>query len=57
MLMNTIYPHLCANHDDYKALKNSDENWGWVIKKGATVIGTDRPKMLLEYLRTKGLHN
>ena len=57
IMMNTIYSHLCANHDDYKALNKRDENWGWVIKNGATIIGTDRPKMLLDYLKTKGLHN
>ncbi|MGY0407926.1 MAG: glycerophosphodiester phosphodiesterase family protein [Polaribacter sp.] len=53
IMMNTIYPHLCAGHDDYKALNDMDSNWGWVIDKGATIIGTDRPKMLLNYIKVK----
>jgi glycerophosphoryl diester phosphodiesterase len=54
--MNTIYAHLAAGRTDEKSVYKPDSNWGWVIKKGAAnIIGTDRPKMLLKYLKKKGL--
>lgn len=28
-----------------------DASWGWLIKKGATIIQTDRPKELIAYLK------
>ena len=44
-------------HDDQKALTDPDNSWGWLIKKGISIIQTDEPEILLEYLRTKGLHD
>ncbi|MET0462807.1 MAG: glycerophosphodiester phosphodiesterase family protein [Chitinophagaceae bacterium] len=54
--LNSLWPGLCAGHDDEKAMTDPDPNWGWLIKTGANVIQTDRPKELLEYLRKKKLH-
>jgi len=54
--LNSLWPGLCAGHDDEKAMKKPDENWGWLIENGANVIQTDRPKELLEYLRKRKLH-
>ena len=54
--VNTLWESLCGPHDDDRALKDPDGSWGWVIKYGANIIQTDRPALLLEYLRKKGLH-
>ncbi|NHZ86029.1 MAG: glycerophosphodiester phosphodiesterase [Planctomycetia bacterium] len=54
--VNTLWASLCAGRDDDKAVDDPDEAWGWVIQNGATILQTDRPKLLLKYLREKGLH-
>lgn len=54
--INSLWPDLNAAHDDEKAMVDPDANWGWIIGQGATVIQTDRPVDLLEYLRGKKLH-
>ena len=54
--VNTLWASLCAGHDDDKAIDDPDEAWGWVIQNGATILQTDRPRLLLKYLRKKGLH-
>lgn len=51
--INTLWPDLCAGHDDDIAVDegNIKDSWGWVIEEGkATFIQTDRPKELIEYL-------
>lgn len=45
-----------GGHDDEKALINPDEAWGWLIAQGVSMIQTDRPELLLNYLRRKKLH-
>ena len=55
--VNSLWEELCAGHTDEKAILKPEENWGWLIKKGANVIQTDRPKELLDYLKMKNLHN
>ncbi|MGN8070349.1 hypothetical protein [Mucilaginibacter sp. SG564] len=35
---------------------NTKDSWDWLIAHGATIIQTDRPKELLNYLRKKSLH-
>jgi glycerophosphoryl diester phosphodiesterase len=50
IMMNPIYPHIAAGRLDDLALSDPDGNWGWVIERGATVIGTDRPVLLMNYL-------
>ncbi len=56
--MNSLWPSLNGGHDDDKAIEENkpDETWGWLIKNGATVIQTDRPQQLLQYLVKKKLH-
>ncbi len=51
--INTIWPSLCAGHDDDRAveMKEADEAWGWVLERGATLIQTDRPADLITYLK------
>ncbi|HCA10019.1 glycerophosphodiester phosphodiesterase family protein [Chryseobacterium sp.] len=53
--INALWPELCAGHDDDKAIDNPDENWGWMIRKGAHIIQTDRPQELIRYLKSKNL--
>lgn len=58
IFINTLWPELCGGHDDDRAveLKEPEESWGWVIKQGAKLIQTDRPPLLLDYLKAKKLH-
>ena len=58
IFINTLWPDLCAGHDDDRAIElgELEESWGWVIEQGATYIQTDRPALLLEYLRFNRLH-
>jgi glycerophosphoryl diester phosphodiesterase len=51
--INALWPELCAGHDDDLAIDHPDENWGWIIRKGATIIQTDRPEALIRYLKSK----
>lgn len=46
-----------GNRDDNLAVTNPDAAWGWLIDKGVDIIQTDRPLLLLEYLRSRGLHD
>lgn len=53
--INTIWPTTCGGHSDDHALRNKEENWGYVVDQiGAGVMQTDRPAMLLDYLATRG---
>lgn len=55
--VSTIWPRVSANHNDDKAIKDPDAHWGWHLQKGVSIFNTDRPARLLEYLRSKGLHD
>ncbi len=54
--INSLWPSLNAGHDDDRAveLEQADESWGWILGQGATVIQTDRPYELIQYLQQKG---
>ncbi|MCX2574588.1 glycerophosphodiester phosphodiesterase family protein [Pedobacter sandarakinus] len=56
--INALWPSLNDGHDDDRAVEMNqpDQSWGWLIAHGATIIQTDRPKELIQYLREKGLH-
>lgn len=55
--INSLWPSLNGGHDDDRAVYDLPGSYDWIINKGATMIQTDRPHMLLEYLRKKGLHD
>ncbi len=55
--VNTMWKSLCGSHTDDRAVADPNGAWGWVIKQGANIIQTDRPRLLLDYLREKGLHD
>lgn len=56
--INSLWASLNGGHDDDMAVEdgNKKDSWDWIINHGATIIQTDRPKLLLEYLRKKQLH-
>lgn len=43
-------------HNDDRSLIDPENGWGWLLKRGVTVMETNRPAQLLAYLRKKGLH-
>lgn len=53
--INALWAELCAGHDDAKAIKDPDANWGWIVRKGANVIQTDYPAQLIDYLEKNQL--
>lgn len=59
--VNTFWPSVCGGfgNDDDAALAAADpaEVYEQYIQMGATMIQTDRPEMLLDFLRSKGLHD
>jgi glycerophosphoryl diester phosphodiesterase len=56
--INSLWASLNAGHDDDTAvdLSNTKDSWDWIIAHGATIIQTDRPRELLQYLRKRNLH-
>lgn len=55
---NTIWGSLCGYLDDDAALeKGVDEIYGPVLDMGVTMIQTDRPEFLINYLRSLGRHD
>lgn len=56
VVVSTIWDHVSAYHDDDRAFTDPDAHWGWHIRKGVNIFNTDRPALLLAYLRKKGLH-
>lgn len=56
--INSLWPNQNAMHDDDRAVEENhpNETWGWLVKNRASILQTDRPKEMLEYLRSKGLH-
>ena len=53
--INTLWDTLCAGHDDENALiEGLDKHWGWVLDHHASMIQTDRPEMLINYLKQHG---
>lgn len=53
--VNTMWNSLCGMNDDM-ALEDPDAVYGKFLKEGATVFQTDRPELMVEYLRGKELH-
>lgn len=54
---NSLFEEHGAGHVDRKALKDPDANWGWLIRHGISIIQTDEPQALLDYLRSEKLHD
>ncbi|WP_242083897.1 glycerophosphodiester phosphodiesterase family protein [Aestuariivivens sediminis] len=54
--VNALWPQLNGGHDDEKAALDPSV-YDWYIDHHIDIIQTDRPALLLNYLRSKGLHN
>lgn len=55
--INSLWSSLCGGYNDDKALTDPEGTWGYLIEElGAGILQTDRPAMMLDYLRSKGLH-
>lgn len=53
--VNTMWEGLAAQHTDKAALSDPDAHWGYLVSLGVSMIQTDEPRALLEYLRTRRL--
>ncbi|MBK3519473.1 glycerophosphodiester phosphodiesterase family protein [Carboxylicivirga marina] len=53
--VNSLWERHNGGHDDEKAALDPTV-YDWYIKNNINIIQTDRPQLLLDYLRTKGLH-
>ena len=53
--VNSLWPQHNGGHDDEKAVLDSTI-YDWFINNNIDIIQTDRPQILLNYLRNKGLH-
>lgn len=54
--INSLWASLNAGYEDNEAVKNKDSIYGWYLKKGVNMIQTDRPQLLIDYLRSKKVH-
>ena len=54
---NTLWDWLCAGHHDDKAVEDLVGTYGYMIDTlGARILQTDRPQLMLDYLRSRKLH-
>ena len=53
--VNSLWKRHNGGHDDEKAALDSTV-YDWYIENNIDIIQTDRPQLLIEYLRSKGLH-
>lgn len=55
---NSLWASLNAGHEDDLAVEqgNTKDSWDWLIAHGATILQTDRPKQMLQYLKDKKRH-
>ena len=55
---NTLWDTMAGGHDDDASLQDFDNGYGYLIDVlGARIIQTDRPQFLLDYLRSRNLHD
>lgn len=53
---NTLWADMAGGRDDDMALEDPDKVYGYLIETlGARIIQTDRPQLLINYLKKKGL--
>lgn len=53
--VNSLWSHHCAGNDDRKAALDPT-TYDWFMDKKVDMIQTDRPALLVDYLKSKGLH-
>jgi glycerophosphoryl diester phosphodiesterase len=56
--INPLWDSLCGSYSDDRALQDPDGTWGYLIDElGAGILQTDRPALMLEYLKKRNLHD
>lgn len=56
--VNSLWASLCGGLDDDRAFEGDPAAvYGKLVDMGATMIQTDRPELLISYLRARGLHD
>jgi beta-lactamase superfamily II metal-dependent hydrolase len=56
--INSLWASLCGGYNDDKALTHPNETWGYLVNElGAGILQTDRPELMLKYLKQKHLHD
>lgn len=53
VMATTLWEENAAGHTDDRALEQPEETYGWLIDKGFTAICTDRPQLVLDYLKIR----
>ncbi|WP_278702896.1 glycerophosphodiester phosphodiesterase family protein [Phocaeicola sartorii] len=54
---NTLWDTMAGGHDDDMSLQSPDDGYGYLIDTlGCRIIQTDRPAYLIDYLRSRKLH-
>lgn len=54
---NTLWDTMAGGHDDDMSLQSPDDGYGYLIDTlGCRIIQTDRPTYLIDYLRSRKLH-
>ena len=55
---NTLWDTLVGGHDDDASLLDINNGYGYLIDQlGTRIIQTDRPQFLIDYLRSRGMHD
>lgn len=54
MWLNALWPFFNDSHDDDRAVHDPEGANGWLIATGASIIQTDRPGLLIDYLSARG---
>ncbi len=54
--VNSLWASLNAGHEDNEAIKNKNSIYGWYLENGVNMIQTDRPQLLINYLKNKKAH-
>lgn len=49
--INSMWASLNGGHDDDLAVNDLAKSYGWILDKGVSLIQTDRPVLLLNYLK------
>ena len=57
VMANALWPETSAAHDDDRSVTDPEAGWGWLIRHGANIICTDRPQLLLDYLKSRQQHD
>ncbi|MEL7120270.1 MAG: sialate O-acetylesterase [Bacteroidota bacterium] len=55
--VSTLWDYYSGNHDDDRAFHDPDAHWGWQVRQGVNIINTDRPRLLIQYLKQMRWHH